>query len=187
VRTGQHGWEDDVERQEGRQPLTPTAIRNAEPRRAWLRGYERDAVHQLLDDVADTLAAAMRERDDLAGRVAGLELEAGRHRELEAALGSALVAGEQAAQEAKAQARRESDLIVREAHAEARRTVRTAEAERRHLEDGMIEVRARLRALLGPLGATDTAPPAREEPASDAVDLPAPDEALEGGIRQVVA
>jgi hypothetical protein len=51
----------------------------------------------------------------------------------------------------------------------------------------MIEVRARLRALLGPLGATDTAPPAREEPASDAVDLPAPDEALEGGIRQVVA
>jgi cell division initiation protein len=176
-----------VESHEGRQPLTPTAIRNAEPRRAWLRGYQRDAVHQLLDDVADELAAAVRERDDLAGRVASLEAAAGRHRELEAALGSALVAGEQAAQEAKAQARRESDLIVREAHAEARRTVRTAEAERRHLEDGTIELRARLRALLGSLDATDIAAPAHEEPVSEAADLPSLDEALESGIREVVA
>jgi hypothetical protein len=51
----------------------------------------------------------------------------------------------------------------------------------------MIELRARLRALLGPLGATDAAPPAHEDPASDAVDLPVLDEALQGGIREVVA
>jgi cell division initiation protein len=169
--------------EQGRQSLTPTAIRNAEPRHAWLRGYRRDAVHQLLDDAADELAAAMRERDNLASRVASLEAEAARHRELEAALGSALVAGEQAAQEARSQARRESDLIVREAHAEARRTVRTAEAERRHLEDGTIELRARLRAILGSLDGMGIPPVADEEPESEATDLPS----LEGGIREIVA
>jgi cell division initiation protein len=179
--------EDDVERQEGRRLLTPTAIRNAEPQRAWVRGYRRGDVHQLLDEVADELAAAVRDRDDLAGRVATLEAEVGRHRELEAALSSALVAGEQAAQEARAQALRESDLIVGEAHAEARRTVRSAEAERRHLEDGVSELRTRLRAVLGVLDATDVAAPAHEEPAAGGEDLPALDDARESGIREVVA
>ncbi len=174
-----------METREGRESLTPTAIRNKEPQRQWLRGYRRDDVHQLLDDVADELAAAVRERDELAGRVESLEAEAARLHELESLLRSALVSAEQAAHETRAQARRESDLIVREAHAEARRTVREAEAERRHLDEGMIELRARLRTILGLIAASEERVPlAQEEPVAEAVAEP---QELVSGVREFVA
>jgi cell division initiation protein len=174
-----------VEGQENRQSLTPTTIRNTEPSRGWLRGYRRDDVHRLLDDVADELAAAIRERDELASRVESLETEAERHRELEAALSSALVSAEQAANEAKAQARRESDLIIREAHADARRTVREAAAERRQLEDGITELRARIRSLLGLLEASELEDSSAAAP-PDSAEQPSLSEALESGVREVL-
>jgi cell division initiation protein len=174
-----------MEGREGRASLTPTAIRNTEPPRAWLRGYRRDEVHQLLDDVADELAAVVRERDELAGHVESLEAEATRHHELESLLSSALVSAEQAANGTRTQARRESDLIIREAHAEARRTVREAEAERRHLEDGMIELRARLRTILGLVAASEEhVPLAQEAPVAEAAAEP---QAIASGVREVVA
>jgi cell division initiation protein len=169
--------------------LTPAAIRTAEPPRVWLRGYRRDDVLRLLDDVADELAGALRERELLESRIEDLESELEKHHELEAALSSALVAAEEGAQEAKAQARREADLIVREAHAEARRTVREAQAERRQLEDDMNAVRARLRSALESSGhAAEPAPSVREEPSVDAVvQAPETNGSPASGVREVVS
>ena len=48
----------------------------------------------------------------------------------------------------KEQARRESDLIVREAHAEGRRIAREAAAEKHRLEEEIRTIRALLRAAL---------------------------------------
>jgi hypothetical protein len=52
----------------------------------------------------------------------------------------------------KEQARRESDLIVQEAHAESRRVAREAAAEKRRLEEDVIRIRAQLRAAFDSLG-----------------------------------
>ena len=89
-----------------------------------------------------------RERDQLSERLNALEAEGASHRELETLLRSTLVSAESAAQDMKAQARSESDLIVQEAHAESRRVTREAAAERRSLEEEMIGIQARLRAAL---------------------------------------
>jgi cell division initiation protein len=128
--------------------LTPVEIRHVELRRAWLRGYRRSGVDRLLTEIADSFESVWRERADLADRLEDLESEASKHRELEALLRSTLVSAERAAQDMKEQARRESDLIVQEAHAESRRIARAGATERQRLEDETRKIRAQLRSAL---------------------------------------
>ncbi len=133
-------------------PLTPVEIRHVHLRRAWLRGYRRGPVDELLDEIAMSFEEVWRERADLADSLEELEGEAAKHRELEALLRSTLVAAERAAQDMKEQARRESDMIVQEAHAESRRVTRESAAEKRRLEDEIVKIRAQLRAAIESLG-----------------------------------
>ena len=133
-------------------PLTPVEIRHVALRRAWLRGYRRAGVDQLLEEVANSFEEVWRERADLSDRLEELEAEAAKHRELEALLRSTLVSAERASQDMKEQARRESDLIVQEAHAEARRITREAAAEKRRLEEDTVKIRSQLRAALDSVG-----------------------------------
>lgn len=168
-------------------PLTPVEIRHIDLKRAWLRGYRRGPVDELLDEIAYSFEEVWRERADLADRLEELDVEAAKHRELEALLRSTLVSAERAAQEMKEQARRESDLIVQEAHAESRRVAREAAAEKRRLEEDIVKIRAQLRAALDSLGDWPGDKPAPEEEAETSVTRPTPvGEITDGGIRKVV-
>jgi cell division initiation protein len=168
-------------------PLTPVEIRHLELHRAWLRGYRKSTVDRLLSEIADSFEEVWRERADLADQLDELETEASKHRELEALLRSTLVSAERAAHDMKEQARRESDLIVQEAHAEGRRIVREMSSEKQRLEGDVRKIRALLRTALESLGqgsedskakpAIETAP-AEDKPASV-------EEALDSGIRRV--
>jgi hypothetical protein len=83
----------------------------------------------------------------------------------------------------KEQARRESDLIVQEAHAESRRVSREAAAEKRRLEDDIVRIRSQLRAAFESL---DETPKSEQEDAPTTVTRPtAVDEIPDGGIRKV--
>jgi cell division initiation protein len=174
-------------------PLTPVEIRHIQMRRAWLRGYRRRPVEQLLAEIADSFEEVWRERADLADRLEELETEIGKHRELEAVLRSTLVSAERAGQDMKEQARREADLIVQEAHAEARRVTRESAAEKRRLEEDVVRIRAQLRAAFDSLGEEwpGDEPKAREEEPQTAVTRPTPvedapvEDAPGGGIREV--
>jgi cell division initiation protein len=161
-------------------PLTPVEIRHVELRRAWFRGYRRGVVDNLLSDIADSFEDVWRERADLADQLEELEGEASKHRELETLLRSTLVSAERAAHDMKEQARRESDLIVQEAHAEARRVSRSSSAEKQRLDEDIRRIRAQLRTALEEL----EAPPAVEQP----VEEPKPvtvDGIPESSIRKV--
>jgi cell division initiation protein len=170
-------------------PLTPVEIRHIEMRRAWLRGYRRKPVDELLEDVAASFEEVWRERADLSDRLEELETEAAKHRELEALLRSTLVSAERAAQDMKEQARRESDLIVQEAHAEARRVARESVAEKRRLEEDIVRIRAQLRAAFESLGEEwpgDLPAKPKEDEAPTTVTRPTPvGEVTDGGIRKV--
>ncbi len=168
-------------------PLTPVEIRHVALRRAWLRGYRRAGVDQLLEEIADSFEEVWRERADLADRMEELEAEAAKHRELEALLRSTLVSAERASQDLKEQARRESDLIVQEAHAEVRRITREAAAEKRRLEEDCIKIRAQLRAALDSVGEWPGETPA-STPTEDKSEetRPAIGEVGDGGIRKVI-
>jgi cell division initiation protein len=169
-------------------PLTPVEIRHQELRRS-LFGYRRAAVDRLMAEVADSFELVWRERAELADRVEALESEVKRHQELEGLLRSTLVSAERAGQEVKERARREADLIVNEAHAEARTIKRDSIAEKQHLMGEVRRIQALLRSALEVVGEADWIAPeepvpvsgeARPEPAAGAAALPpAPEEAAE--------
>jgi cell division initiation protein len=164
-------------------PLTPVEIRHLELHRTWRRGYRKGGVDRLLSEIADSFEEVWRERADLADRLDELETEASKHREMEALLRSTLVSAERAAHDMKEQARRESDLIVQEAHAESRRITRDMSSEKQRLEQEVRKIRALLRTALETLeveaGERAAEPEAPPEPAERV------EEALDAGIRKV--
>jgi cell division initiation protein len=127
--------------------LTPVELRHISLGRA-LFGYSRTAVDKLVDDVVESFENVWRERADLADKIEHLEEDLVRHRELETLLRKTLVSAERAAQELKEQAKREADLTLAEAHAEARRITRDATASLEHLRDEARRVRSLLAAAL---------------------------------------
>ena len=124
--------------------LTPVEIRHLAPPKAF-RGYDRPHVDRLLAEIATSFEDVWRERADLADKVEQLEQDIVRYKELEALLRETLVSAERAASELKEQARREADIILSEAHAEARAVKRRAmsENERLVLETRMLKEKLR--------------------------------------------
>ena len=110
----------------------------------------RDAVDELLEDIVESFEQVWRERADLADKIERVEEDLVRYRELETLLRTTLVSAERAAQDLKEQARRETAVMLDEAHAEARRVRREAVSD---LERMRTEAR-RIRSLLGAALAT---------------------------------
>ncbi len=129
-------------------PYTPVELRHVRIGRGLL-GYKRAAVEELLTDVADSFETVWRERGELADHLEVIERELEQLRQREQALTQTLVAAEHAATEVKQQARREAELILAEAHNEARSVTRTAQGERERLHAEARRIEALLRGALG--------------------------------------
>jgi cell division initiation protein len=127
--------------------LTPVEIRHMTPGTG-LFGYKRAAMDRLLDEIAASFEDVWRERADLADKIEQLEADLVRFRELEGLLRTTLVSAERASADTKEQARREADLIVGEAHAEARALQRNARSENERLAAESRKLRTQLRAAL---------------------------------------
>jgi cell division initiation protein len=130
--------------------LAPVEIRHVKLGRGIL-GYSRGATDRLLDEITASFEDVWRERADLTDKVEQLEGDLVRYRELESLLRATLVSAERTAAELKDQARREADLIVGEAHSEARSITRQAIADNERLQADSSRVRALLRAALASL------------------------------------
>ena len=131
--------------------LTPVEIRHLELKRG-LFGYRKSVVHRMMDDIAESFESVWRERSQLAERVEELETEVNRHVELEGLLRSTLVSAERASQDLKEAARREADVIVTEANAEARKVLREAITEKESLMGDVRRIQALLRSALDVVG-----------------------------------
>lgn len=123
--------------------LTPVEIRHLRIGRR-LFGYSKDETDRLLTEIADSFEDVWRDRADHADKVEKLEADLGRYKDTEVLLRSTLVSAEKAAAEQIETARREADVILKEAHAEARQVTRDALTEVERLQ---AEAR-RLRGLL---------------------------------------
>jgi cell division initiation protein len=128
-------------------------------------------VDQIIDEVADSFETAWRERGELSDQVHALETQVRELKGREDLLANTLVAAEQAASGLREQARREAEVILAEAHYEARSIVRTAEGERQRLFTEARRVEAMLRTALGIVH--------DEHPAPQAALAPAPVEPVE--------
>jgi cell division initiation protein len=140
--------------------LTPVEIRHLTPPRTVLRGYKASATDKLLEEIAASFEDVWRERADLVDKVEQLEADLVRFRELESLLRTTLVSAEQASVQMRDQARREADLILGEAHAEARAVQRRSLAENARLSKESRRLRAQ---LIEALSALDEDEPAGKE------------------------
>jgi cell division initiation protein len=127
--------------------LTPVEIRHMTPSKGFM-GYNRAQTDRLLEDIAVSFEDVWRERADLSDKVEQLEQDLVRFKELETLLRSTLMSAERASAELKEQARREAELILGEAHAEARKLQRDSIAENERLIAESRRLRAQLRAAL---------------------------------------
>src|SRR5436189_6397248 len=142
--------------------LTPVEIRHMRPPRSPFGGYRRDPTERLFDEIVGSFEDVWRERADLADKVEQLETDLVRYRELETLLRTTLVSAEQASAHTRDQARREAELILSEAHAEAREIQRRALAENDRLEQDSRRLRLQLEEALSAFGAPE--PAAAQEP-----------------------
>ena len=155
--------------------LTPVEIRHLTPPRTTFRGYRTTATDRLLEEIAASFEDVWRERADLADKVEQLETDLIRFRELESLLRTTLVSAEQASVQMRDQARREAELILGEAHAEARAIQRRAIAENERLAHESRRLRAQLIDALSALEQPRSAGAAEEEepaPAGQTPDTP---------------
>jgi len=123
-----------------------------------LLGYRREPVDKLLRETAETVASIEVEKGALAERIAELEADLARRRELERLLSTTLISTERAADAVRQRGSAEADRILDDARRLERRLLADAIAERERLdlEDGVH--RARLRAALAILEAVSAAP-----------------------------
>lgn len=134
--------------------LTPLDIQNQEFKRV-LRGYSEDEVDDFLDKVVTDFEALLKQNQQLRDELEELRSRVEQYRQLENTLHSALIVAQETAEEVKQSARKEAQLIVREAEEDAVRIGKAAEVRVRESEERLTQIqreaqafRAQLRSLL---------------------------------------
>ena len=108
--------------------LTPLDILHTQFKSAF-RGYNTNQVDDFVGAVAQALEAALKEKADLARRVESLEEEIDEVRRMKATLADALAVAQRSADELRASAHRQAELIIAEAEQARVKLVADAHAE----------------------------------------------------------
>jgi DivIVA domain-containing protein len=148
--------------------LTPLDVRRYEFGRA-LRGYDPARVDQFREQVADELERLTRINQELEQKARSFHDQLKSFRERDKALNEALVHAQQLRAEIRDQAERESQLIVREAQAQAEGIISSSQADIRRVEDELAaldrfrrnylaQMRVFIERQLSEIAAAETAP-----------------------------
>jgi cell division initiation protein len=148
---------------------TPVELRHVKIGRTTFGGYRKLETEKLLEDIADSFEEVWRDRGELTDKLEDVEKILAEVKQRESLLASTLVAAEKASTEIREAAKREAELIIAEAHQEARSVTRGAQSERERLFTEVRRVETLLRAALGMVEESKN-----ELPASPAVPAAAP-------------
>lgn len=149
---------------------TPVELRHVKIGRSTFGGYRKLETEKLIEDIADSFEEVWRDRGELTDKLEDVEKVLAEVKQRESLLSSTLVAAEKASTEIREAAKREAELIVAEAHQEARSVTRGAQSERERLFTEVRRVETLLRAALGMVEETRNELPA--SPAAPAAEPP---------------
>ncbi len=113
--------------------LTPLDIRHKEFTRA-MRGYKDVEVDEFLDDIADEFERVFNENIDYKEKMESMEGKVEQYRNIEETLKKTLVSAQQQAEEMKQNAKKEADLILRDAELKTRSILNDSYAERQKIQ-----------------------------------------------------
>jgi DivIVA domain-containing protein len=124
--------------------LTPLEVRQKKGDfRRSVRGYDAELVNDFLDLVADRMEELVKENMGLRDSVESLKGELEQYRQKQRALSDALMTAQKLREDARSHAEKESELLVREARAEAELARQDAARALLREEDALRQVRAR--------------------------------------------
>ncbi|GAE91715.1 cell division initiation protein DivIVA [Gracilibacillus boraciitolerans JCM 21714] len=106
-------------------PLTPLDIHNKEFARGF-RGYDEDDVNEFLDQVIKDYEIVIRENKELKDKVEQLNERVSHFSNIESTLNKSILVAQETAEEVKANAKKESKLIIKEAEKNADRIINEA-------------------------------------------------------------
>ena len=113
-------------------PLTPLDIHNKEFSRR-MRGYDEDEVNEFLDQVIKDYEALIRENKELQNQVLALQEKLNHFANLEETLSKTIIIAQEAADEVKNNAKKEAQLLIKEAEKNADRIINEALAKSRKI------------------------------------------------------
>ena len=134
--------------------LSPIDIRQQEFSTKMFRGFDRNEVDAFLDDVAEEYEGVLRENATLREQVGSYEERARGLGETERTLKDTLVTTQRVAEEMKEGAKRDAQLIVREATLNADKMLEEARAEEAKLRVEIQTLKRLRRQLIEELRAT---------------------------------
>ncbi|MDQ1913007.1 DivIVA domain-containing protein [Paenibacillus sp. GD4] len=102
--------------------LTPLDIHNKEFSRSF-RGYDEDQVNEFLDQVIKDYEALIRENKDLQNQLATIQERLDHFSNIEETLSKTIIVAQEAADEVKTNAKKEAQLILKEAEKNADRII----------------------------------------------------------------
>ncbi|OIJ09825.1 septum formation initiator [Anaerobacillus arseniciselenatis] len=103
-------------------PLTPLDIHNKEFNRGF-RGYDEDEVNEFLDQVIKDYEIVLREKKELADKVAELDEKLAHFSNIESTLNKSILIAQETGEEVKRNAQKEAQLIIKEAEKNADRII----------------------------------------------------------------
>ncbi|WP_166243863.1 DivIVA domain-containing protein [Paenibacillus turpanensis] len=135
-------------------PLTPLDIHNKEFGKK-LRGYDEDEVNEFLDQIIKDYEALIRENKDLQGQIHSMQDKLNHFATIEETLSKTIIVAQEAADEVRNNAKKEAQLIIKEAEKNADRIINESLAKSRKIALEMEELkkqasiyRTRFRTLL---------------------------------------
>ena len=132
--------------------ITPLDLRRQEFNRK-VRGFDPDEVGAFLEDVANEYEAAIRENASLKEQIERLDAQVVSFRELEKTLQDTLVSAQKAREEAKSDASKEAECIIREAELKAERWIEEARQEVAALKRELSTLRNHKASFIAKMGA----------------------------------
>ncbi len=120
--------------------VTPLDIRRKEFKRS-MRGYSDEEVDVFLDDVADEFERLFQENIELNDRLQRLEEQLAGHVQMKDALEKTLISAQLQSDEMKANARKESELVLQEAELKARGIVNESYSETQRVQQALIQLK----------------------------------------------
>jgi cell division initiation protein len=121
-------------------PLTPLDIHNKEFGRSF-RGYDEDEVNEFLDQVIKDYEALIRENKELHNQLAALQERLDHFTNIEETLSKTIIVAQETADEVKNNAKKEAQLILKEAEKNADRIINESLAKSRKIALEMEELK----------------------------------------------
>ena len=121
--------------------LTPLDIRHKEFKRG-MRGYVDGEVDEFLDEIADEFERLFKENIELSERLETMQEKIDQYRNLEETLQNTLVAAQRSAEELRANAQKEAQLMLSEAELKARQMVNDSYADKQAVEKQIVVLKS---------------------------------------------